>query len=120
MKVLEITIACTHTIEMIQFYEGLFGFTFKTIQFPKGEIYEATLKEIKLTLCPASIAGISASENRHQLTYQVSDIKNCIHRVELLGGNIISELQETNQYLMIAIRDVDGNSIILKELFNKH
>ena len=115
MKVAEIVIACFNLKGMLAFYQNVFGLHFQDIKIPQGIIYEAISDRIKLTLCPATIAGIKAKDNRQQITYQVDDVKSNIENVEKFGGTIISELQEAENYLQVAVRDVDSNSIILKE-----
>jgi predicted enzyme related to lactoylglutathione lyase len=115
MKVTEIVIACFNLKGMLAFYQNVFGLSFKDIKILQGVIYEAHFEGLKITLCTATIAGIKAKDNRQQITFQVDDVKSYIENVEKFGGTIISELQEPENYLQVAVRDVDGNSIVLKQ-----
>jgi len=72
---------------------------------------------MKIILCPATIARITAKDNRQQLTFQIDDVKSSIEKVRQFGGSIISELQEIDNYLQVAVRDIDDNSIILRQNF---
>lgn len=116
MKLTEIVIACFKLEEMLDFYKSVFSIPFNEVTIPQGKIYEANDDDLKITLCPADIAGITAKDNRHQLTFVVPDINSCIRKTERFGGTLMNELEETNDCLQIAVRDVDNNSIVLKEL----
>jgi predicted enzyme related to lactoylglutathione lyase len=118
MKVIEIVIACFNLEETKAFYRNVFDIHFQEIKIPPGNIYEGPVDGIKITLCPASIAGIKAKENRHQLTFQIDDVKSSIEKVEQFGGGLLGKVQKANDSLQVAIKDVDGNSIILKQILN--
>lgn len=115
MKVIEVVIACNKIDDMVAFYTNVFYLKFDQNKIPQGIIYESQTNDLKLTMCPSKIAGITAKKNKQQLTFQINSIKRSMNKVEQLGGSIISKLQETANYRQIAIRDVDGNSIILRE-----
>ncbi len=93
----------------------MFGIPFKTIKIPKCSIYLGCIDDLQITLCPASMADIKAKDNRHQLTFLMDDIKNTIEKTKRYGGSIMQEIEETENVLQAAIRDVDGNSIVLKQ-----
>lgn len=116
MKLTEIVIACFDLEGMLAFYKNVFSISFVEIKILRGEIYEGHIDEVKVTFCSASIAEITAKDNRHQLTFTLVDIRSCIEKIEKFGGIFMNELEKKNDCLQIAIRDVDGNSIILKEL----
>lgn len=115
IKLSELVIACFNMDKMLAFYQNIFDIPFKTVKIPQGSIYLGSIDDIQITLCPASMADIKANENRHQLTFLVANISNCIRKIEGYGGSFINELDEANDCLQIAIRDVDGNSILLKQ-----
>lgn len=116
MKLSEIVIACFNLEGMLAFYKDVFNLSFKTIEIPQGNVYEGHIEGVKITFCSASIAGITAKDNRHQLTFLTTDISSCMEKVERLGGSLMSELEETSDCKQIPIRDVDGNSMLLREM----
>lgn len=115
MKLTEIIIACFNLEDMVLFYHNVFDIYVKEVQIPKGKIYEGQIDDLKIIFCAASIAGITAKDNRHQLTFQIDDVKSSIEKIKQFGGSLMNELQKADNCLQIAIRDVDGNSIILME-----
>ncbi|WAC02756.1 hypothetical protein N7U66_03535 [Lacinutrix neustonica] len=115
MKITELVIGCFNMDAMLAFYENVFDINFKNIEIKQMKIHESYIDAIKITLCPASMAGITARDNRHQLTFAVDDIRSCIKKVEAFGGIFMNLTEETNKSIEIAIRDVDGNSIVLKQ-----
>lgn len=115
MKISELVIACFNMDGMLSFYQNVFGISFEEVKIPQGHIYVGFIDEIQVTLCPASMAGIRAKDNRHQLTILVNDIKNMLNITNRYGGTIMQELVKFEGFLQASIRDVDGNSIILKE-----
>lgn len=115
MKITEIVIACFNMDKMLAFYQNVFDIPFKTTKILQGFIYLGFIDEIQITLCPASMADIKAKDNRHQLIFLMDDVKNTIEKTKRYGGSKMQEIEETEDVLQVAIRDVDGNSIILKQ-----
>ena len=119
MKVTEIVIACFNLEGMLAFYQNVFGLSFKDIKIPQGVIYESCINELKITLCPATLAGITAKDNRLQLTFLVLDIKKCINEIEKYYGKIIGGINQSKNHSQVAIKDIDNNSIVLIQKINK-
>ena len=115
MKISELVIACFNLEGMFTFYKNVFNISFEELKIPQGIIYNGFINEIQITLCPATMAGIEVKDNRHQLTLLVDDIKKILDYTILFKGSIMQELVESKDFLLTTIRDVDGNSIVLKQ-----
>ena len=116
MKISELVIACFNINEMVTFYQNVFSISFSEVKIPQDNIYNGYIDKIQITLCPADMAGIKAKDNRHQLTILIDDIKSTLDNTILYKGNIMQELVESEDFLQASIRDVDGNSIVLKQV----
>ena len=66
-------------------------------------------------LCPANITNINAKENRHQLTLLIDDINNISKKIEKFNEIILQDIPETNNFLQASLKDIDCNSIVLKQ-----
>lgn len=115
MKISELVIACFKVEEMLAFYQNVFNIPFESVKIPQGSIYSGFIDDIQITLCAANIANIKAKDNRHQLTFTLDDIEDAIKKTEMQNGTILQNIQETDTSLQASIRDVDGNSIVLKQ-----
>lgn len=116
MKISELVIACFNLEGMLTFYKNVFSILFEEIKIPQGTIYNGFIDEIQITLCPADMAGIEAKDNRHQLTILVDDIKKTLDSTISYNGSVMQELVGSKDFLRATIRDIDGNSIILKQV----
>ena len=115
MRISEIVIASFDLKGMKLFYEKLLNIAFTKHIIPQGFVYEAQFENLKLTLCPAKVAGTSATENRQQLTFHVLDLNKAIEIVEQFGGQKLGELKKSDKFIELAIRDIDNNSLILRQ-----
>lgn len=113
--VASMTIAVTQMKAMVNFYTQVFGIEFKANENYGITLYNGKLGEINLQFCPADIAGISATENRHQLDIVVSDLNKAIEAVEANGGQLLQEVVETETAKSVGVYDPDGNSVVLVE-----
>ena len=114
MNISEVIISCTHTERMLVFYSQCFDMTFKEITIPQGRIYVSFIEQIKVTFCPSSITGITAKDNMHQFTFLIEGIKSILDKTKDYDGRIMQELENYDGFIQAAIKDIDGNSIILK------
>lgn len=115
MRITELVIACFNIDGMLAFYKNVFSISFEAVKISQGSIYVGYIDKIQITLCPANIAGIKATDNRHQLTFSLNDINNALNKTKDYNGSIMQELEEVKDFIHASIRDVDGNSIILKQ-----
>ena len=64
---------------------------------------------IPFVLCPNSIAGVVASQNRHQFRVAVQSPDSVANRVVPAGGSIVNRL-EVNGGVVIGVADPEGNT----------
>jgi len=67
-------------------------------------------------LCPADIAHNTATQNRHQLEFEVENLVSLLEEVETFGGTIFDQQLENAKVVQAAIYDPDQNSIVLKQV----
>lgn len=115
MKISGLTIACFNIKGMSAFYQNVFQISFGTVKITQGNIYVGSIDNIQVTLCPASMANIKAEDNRHQLTFLIDDMNNALKKTKQYGGTVLQDIQEADTILQASIKDVDGNSIVLKQ-----
>ena len=101
-----------------RFYAALLGMTFQAIPMGDLRFHDGRLGSLALRIFPASIAGIEAKDNRHQLGFRVEDLRAALARGLAAGGTQDAgwEVQSGAGGATVALRDPDGNSI---ELFEK-
>ena len=105
----QITLATVRTLEMVKFYNTLFGTHLQAIESQGTTLYHGTLAGIPLVICPNEIAGVEAEQSRHQLTLRVADLSGLLQIVEIAGGGIHTAPVET--IISAILRDPDGNTI---------
>jgi catechol 2,3-dioxygenase-like lactoylglutathione lyase family enzyme len=98
------TIAVTDLDSMARFYVQVFGARLSRREMGRFALFVGELTSLRLQLCPKELAGIEATQNRHQLTIAVDDVSATIALAQQHGGSKIDES---------TIRDPDGNSIEL-------
>lgn len=98
------TTAATNLDAMATFYQRVFGATLRKREMGGFTLYTGEFAGIQLQLCPKALAGIEATQNRHQLTIAVDDVSATIKLAQQHGGSAVDES---------TIRDPDGNSIEL-------
>ena len=110
-RVTGITIAVTNAEAMFRFYTEVFGAKLEPKSFGDFTMYAGMLGELRLTLCPRELAGISAEQNRHQLSIAIDDVREAYNRALAGGGSSINAPMQRGVVCSAAIRDPDGNSI---------
>ncbi len=114
MKIDRLTVATTHTEEMIQFYNAVFNARLEVIS--GSPLYRGKLSGMELIFCPNTIVGIEAEKNRIQLRLIVDDLETVIRQAESNGGGAYGERMEEESRIGWGIHDPDGNSIELMQL----
>jgi len=109
IQITKMTLASTHTAEMVRFYNTLFATQLQAKEIQGTTFYNGTLGGIPILICPNEIAGVKAEQSRHQLAFQVKDLKSLLVRVEAVGGLI--ETPITESMTEAVLRDPDGNTI---------
>ena len=105
----QMTLATTRTLEMVKFYDTLFGTQLQATEAYGTTLYHGTLAGIPLVICPNEIAGVEAKQSRHQLTLRVADLLGLLQLVEIAGGGIHTSGAES--IISAILRDPDGNTI---------
>ena len=105
----QITLATTRTLEMVRFYDTLFGTQLQATKAYGTTLYNGTLAGIPLVICPNEVAGVAAEQSRHQLTLEVADLSALLELVETSGGAI--ETPNMDSTTTAILRDPDGNTI---------
>ena len=108
-QITQMTLATTHTPEMVKFYDTLFSTHLQAIEAHGTMLYHGTLAGIPLVICPNEIAGVEAEQSRHQLTLRVADLLGLLQLVEIAGGGIHTSVAES--VISAILRDPDGNTI---------
>jgi hypothetical protein len=97
----QMTLATTRTLEMVKFYDSLFGTQLQATEAYGATLYNGTLAGIPLVICPNEIAGVQAEQSRHQLTLHVTDLAALLKLVETSGGMIETSTVMTSAILRV-------------------
>lgn len=109
VQLTQMTLATTHTNEMVKFYNALFGTELQPTEAYGTVLFHGNLAGIPLVICPNEIAGVEAEQSRHQLAFRVADLATVLSQVESAGGSI--ETPMTDPLAQAILRDPDGNTI---------
>jgi predicted enzyme related to lactoylglutathione lyase len=109
VQLTQMTLATTRTLEMVKFYNTLFGTHLQAVEAYGITLYHGILAGIPLVICPNEIAGVDAEQSRHQLTLRVADLLGLLQIVEIAGGGIYTSAAEA--IVRAILRDPDGNTI---------
>lgn len=105
--------AITNMGPMVKFYEGVFDIHFTSQELEGHTLHNGEWDRFKLLFCPAELAGIDASQNRHQFDVEVPDLDACVQKVLDMGGTLIGDIVVNEFGKQVGIRDCDGNSMTL-------
>jgi catechol 2,3-dioxygenase-like lactoylglutathione lyase family enzyme len=103
MRLTRITLAAEDLDAMVAFYDGVFGCHLVA----SGPLYVGELAGLPFAMCPNDLAGVVASQNRHQLRIAVDDVASTVARVTELGGEV---MDAASTPALTAIADPDGNT----------
>ena len=112
-----IVLAANDTDACARFYTALLGIELEAAPVGDLKFFDGRLGSLALRIFPASIAGIEAKDNRHQLGFRVADLRGTLARALAAGGTMDEgwEVVPMQKGLTVALRDPDGNSIELFE-----
>ncbi len=112
MKLAGLTIATTNMKRMARFYNAVFDAGLKpTVHIGADDFYGGAIGGLELTLCPNSIAGVVARQNRQQLRFEVSDIEAVMAAGLAHHGSEINPVDEYKGAKVASLADPDGNTI---------
>lgn len=104
--------------DMLAFYAGVFGINFTRQEQFDDVLYQGQWGDFTILLCPAVIAGNTASQNRHQFDVNVENLESFLRLCIKHGGTAIGVPTEAEGIRSIGIFDPDRNTLILKENLN--
>lgn len=111
-----LTLAVHDFAAMRDFYSAICGIEWEEISLaPGANILRAQWGGLTIQLCPAAVAGVTASDFRHQLRFAVPDLAAALAAGKANGGRLHGELIETDEMRLAAMRDPDGNTLELIE-----
>jgi predicted enzyme related to lactoylglutathione lyase len=111
-QVARITLAVTNTEQMVAFYRQVYSCIFKEVNAFGTVLYSGKIGDMELLLCPNSIAGVKADQNRHQLEFVVSDLDSLTRDAKAAGGTLQGEIVENAGQRIATVVDPDGNTTI--------
>ena len=70
-------------------------------------LYRGELHGVRFVIAPNDLAGVDASQNRHQFVYATSDLEPLLARVVEAGGAVRDATSDAATVL-----DPDGNTLV--------
>ncbi len=108
MDIRRIVLAVDDVPAMVAFYDAVFECELDAIDGPDG-FHRGTFCGTELLICPNSIAGVDARQNRHQFRIAVSDLVETLAAVDAHGGRRLGETDPITVDV-IAFADPEGNT----------
>ena len=119
MRLAGLTIATTNMNQMVDFYNSVFNAGLKpTVHIGEEQFYGGKINDLELTLCPNTIAGVVAEQNRQQFRFVVDDIADVISKGLAHFGVEINPIDEYKGAKVASLADPDGNTIEFVELLS--
>lgn len=113
-KAVGMTMAVTNMDAMVAFYSAVFGVEFGVLDMFNTKLYTGKWDGRDLLFCPAKVAGITATQNRHQFDIGVISVKEALERCLEHGGEKMHDVMEDGGLWSVGVRDPDGNSMVFK------
>ena len=112
MRLIGLTIAAVNMNEMVRFYNAVFNAGLKeTVHIGDQQFFGGKLAGLEVVLCPNSIAGVVAEQNRQQFRFEVSDIESVLAQGLANHGSEINPVDEYKGAKVASMADPDGNTI---------
>jgi catechol 2,3-dioxygenase-like lactoylglutathione lyase family enzyme len=106
-----ITLAAHDAAAAADFYNAVFDAGLSAFAAYGATLYRGHLGGVRLVICPNTIAGVRAEQNRHQITIQVPNLAAALEAAYASGGSV----DEGDDPQQVVVRDPDGNTIVLVE-----
>lgn len=110
-KISQVTLAANNIEKMAEFYSKVFKTELKSFEAMNSKFYSGNIAGISTMLCPNTIAGVTAEQNRHQFDYMVENLDEIIKNVLLSHGALKGEVSINENGKMATVIDPDGNTI---------
>jgi len=111
----QITLAATNLEAMASFYNATFAADLRPIAAHGTTLYRGALHNVVFLLCPNSLAGVEAAQNRHQFTYAVTDLDAVLARATGAGGSLSGAPQQQAGQRSATVIDPDGNTVVFTQ-----
>jgi predicted enzyme related to lactoylglutathione lyase len=112
MRLIGLTIAASELERMVEFYNAVFDARLQpTVHIGDQQFYGGKLNDLEFVLCPNSIAGVVAEQNRQQFRFAVDDLEAVMHRGLANHGREINPIDEYKGAKVASMADPDGNTI---------
>lgn len=119
MRLVGLTIAAIQIEQMVEFYNAVFDARLQpTVHIGDEHFYGGKLNDLELTMCPNSIAGVVAEQNRQQFRFSVEDLEDVMRRGLANHGREINPIDEYKGAKVASLADPDGNTIEFVELLS--
>jgi predicted enzyme related to lactoylglutathione lyase len=110
-----VIVAASDVGKMARFYEAILGVPSENIDSSGQEGRALRFGTVTMLLISKETAGVTATENIHQLRFVVDDIQSTMLTSCAAGGVCLSEMAEDKNGKTCCLRDPDGNSVELLE-----
>ena len=111
-----LTIAVNNMEAMVKFYNSIFRSDLRPIDIGDGlKMYKGSFLGLSILLCPNSLAGVKAEQNRQQFKITVDNIESFFTKVESIGDYIKDKPNSFNGIKACVLIDPDGNTIEINE-----
>ena len=119
MRFVGLTIAAIRMEQMVEFYNAVFDARLQpTVHIGDQQFYGGKISDLELVLCPNTIAGVIAEQNRQQFRFAVCDLSKVIERGLAHYGSEINPIDEYKGAKVASLADPDGNTIEFVELLS--
>ena len=110
MHVVRVTLAVDDLERMVAFYNE--AFECRLSRRAESPIFVGKFAGFEFQLCPNSVAGVVADQNRHQFRVGVEDLEGIAASVISAGGSIVNRSGD-GAHEVIGISDPEGNTLEL-------
>jgi predicted enzyme related to lactoylglutathione lyase len=107
MYIQRITLAVEDMDSMVEFYNAIFECGLEPIE--GSPLTKGRFADLELVVCPNSVAGVIAEQNRHQFRLVVEDADALATRIEAAGGSVVNRDARGGKAL-VGVADPEGNT----------
>jgi predicted enzyme related to lactoylglutathione lyase len=107
MYIERITLAVEDMDSMVEFYNAIFGCDL--VPLTGSPVSKGRFAGVELVVCPNSVAGVIAEQNRHQFRLIVEDAEALAMRIEEAGGAVVNR-DVWDGKAVVGVADPEGNT----------
>ena len=109
-------LAAANLDAMVTFYSNVFGIELTEQPLQDAKLYQGKFAGTDFVLLPASLADVTAKQNRMQYDVVVSDLDEAIGLVEAHGGRTNGRIGEDDRMRCIGVFDPDDNFMVFRQV----